>query len=281
MSSKSKKLPASLEPVPATESTGQGTATATSPAPAPAPIPVPVQPPTEPVTAVAPVTTVSAALVASPPDSVSKALSKPKSKPKPSKKCLDLGAGYSISVNEGSAYHILLKLMAKKGHFADVVAALDVVNPSDKAQARTALSKVMVSREDFEEYVRQDSNWDAHAQSRIKNLKVLAKSSKTAEATLANKERVKGSKWVGNIREILGVCASSYPKSKNRNTHNFEEAGVVFRVFREPSKDPKTGAYFKLPKRSNKVFLMMFPSKYINTVRACIETVHGIKEPRK
>ena len=35
------------------------------------------------------------------------------------------------------------------------------------------------------------------------------------------------------------------------------------------------------PKRSDKVFYMMFPAKYINTIRACIETVHGVKEPKK
>ena len=273
MSSKSKKLPASLEPVPA----GSVTATATAqpdPVQAPPPAPVTEQPATTATTATA-VTPASpaAAPAAAAPDPVSKALSKPKPKsdpPKSSKKYLDLGAGYQISVNEGSGYYILLKVMARKSHFADVVAALEGVNPTDKAQATTILNKAMVDREVLEEAVRQDSNWDSHAQSRIKNLKMLAKSSsKAAIVTLANKDRVKGSKWVGNVREMVSTCLSSYPKSKNRNARKFEEAGVVFRQY--PLK----------AKRGEKVFLMMFPAKYINTVRTCIETAYGVKEPRK
>lgn len=288
MPSKSKKLPTSLEPVPGSASVA-ATATAQPPAvpsteapqaqvPAPAPAPA-----TAPVTAVAQASSATPPAVASTPDPVSKALSKKKPTtidPKSSKKYVDVGAGYQIAANEGSGYYILLKAMAKKGHFAEVVAALETVNPSDKAQAQAILSKALVERETLEEAVRQDPTWDEHAQSRIKNLKMRAKSDiKAAESTLANKDRVKGNKWLGNIREMLGVCISSYPKSKNRNTKKFEDAGVVFRQFPILVLDGNGKAV--KPKRSDKVYYMMFPAKYINTVRSCVETVYGVKEPRK
>jgi len=213
-------------------------------------------------------------------DRVAKALAKKKKdkdQPKPSK-FLDLGAGYSISANEGSGYYLLLKAMKRLCHFEEVVGILESIDPSDKAQAEKIVGRKddpgaglgMVWRDELESETRSDGDWQSHASAKIKSLKMLAKaSSKTAEATLSNKARVKGNKWLGNVREMISTCCSSYPESKNRNTRKFQEAAVVFRQF--PLR----------PKRSDKVYVMMFPKKYIKTIRSCIETVHGIKEPRK
>lgn len=228
------------------------------------------------------------AVPASPPspaatDPVTKAMSSAVKPTEKSKKYLDLGAGYSISANEGSGYYILLKEMARLCHFESVTKSLETLNPSDKAQAEKILAEAIVDREVLEEAIRKDSSWESHAQTRIKTLKMLAKgkngSGKAAENTLKNKDRVKGSKWVGNVREMLGVCVSSYPKSKNRNTKKFEDAGVVFRPYPILVLD-EDGKAIK-PRRSDKVCFMMIPAKHINVIRTCIETVHGIKEPRE
>lgn len=247
------KLPSTLEPAPAVA----------TPKEAPKP---------ETATVQAPVATAPAV---SGSDAVAMAITPASTKTgaKSSRKYLDLGAGYSISVNEGSGYYVLLKEMARLCHFETVTKALETLNPSDKSKAEKILAEATVDRDVLEEAVRNNTSWESHAHNRIKALKMLAKgkngSGKAAENTLKNKDRVKGSKWVGNVREILSVCVSSYPKSKNRNTKKFEDAGVVFRQ------------YPLSPKRADKVSFMMFPAKYINAIRSCIETVRGIKEPRK
>lgn len=249
------KLPSTLEPAPAVA----------TPKEAPKP---------ETATVQAPVATAPAVSASDP---VTKAITpaktgaKSKTVAKSSRKYLDLGVGYSISANEGSGYYILLKEMARLCHFETVTKALETLNPSDKSQAAKILAEAMVDRDVLEEAVRSDTSWESHSHNRIKVLKMRAKgkngSGKAAENTLKNRDRVKGGKWVGNVREIMSTCVSSYPKSKNRNTKKFDDAGVVFRQFS--------------PERSDKVFFMMFPAKYINAIRSCIETVYGIKEPRK
>jgi len=253
------KLPSTLEPAPAVA----------APKEAPKPETATVQAPV----ATAPAVSASDPVAKAITPAYTKTGAKSKTVAKSPRKYLDLGVGYSISVNEGSGYYVLLKEMARLCHFETVTKTLETMNPSDKSQAEKILAEAMVDRDVLEEAVRNNTSWESHANNRIKTLRMLARgkngSGKAAENTLKNKDRVKGSKWVGNVREMLGVCVSSYPKSKNRNTKKFEDAGVVFRQ------------YPLSPKRADKVFFMMLPAKYINVIRSCIETVHGIKEPRK
>lgn len=217
-------------------------------------------------------TTVSATTPApSPPKPSNDRVAKALAKPKPIR-FIDLGAGYSVSANGGSGYYLLLRAMKRMCHFEQVVGILESIDPSNKEQAEKIVGKkddpgsglAMVWREELESEARSDGDWQSHAKSRIKSLKILAKaSSKAAEATLGNKSRVKGNKWVGNVREMVSTCCSSYPEAKNRNTANkFSE--VTFRQF--PIR----------PRRGDKVFLMMYPRKYVKTIRSCIETAHGI-----
>jgi hypothetical protein len=201
-----------------------------------------------------------------------------KDEPKDGNQYLDLGAGFKLKFKPKTGYAVLYKVVAERGHFEEVAKALeaekyDVNNPED---ANALLSQMLVPLDRLESWCRSNAAWKAHAEDKTSSLKSAARSGdKQAKNILGNEARCGDGSWSGNFAEMISTCIGYYSfltsKHKkgdkpNKNVQKFAEAGVVFRRF-------------PLHRRKDdKQFVMMFPEKYIDTVKTAILVGRGINE---
>lgn len=191
--------------------------------------------------------------------------------PKEDKTYLYLTERYKIKLKPDSGYRTFLRLMAKEGHFAGVARLLGRTdfNASDPVQAKRLLDMVMVRRDAIEQVLRNDKCWQQHSETRMAQLQRRAKDgSSKARATISNRKRVQGGKWVGDVQEIISTCCGSW-KNSNRNVRKFDEAGITFRK------------YPMRPAKDEPVYLMMFPAEYAKDVVTALRSVFGEKAKRE
>lgn len=208
-------------------------------------------------------------------------------KPEPRKKSpskgknLDIGAGYKIAHKAGSGWSAFLRIMAKECNFSAAVAMLDspTFDPNDKKQADLLLSKLFVRKDVLEKIVRADAEFQQHGEKKLLALIDRAKKGdKKANETLDNPARVRDGVWLGNVREIISTCNGSYncragatdaSAELRKNIKKFDDAGLVFRQFP------------LVPNKNDVVFVMMFPSKHIDTIKSAIAASLGVVEVAK
>jgi hypothetical protein len=180
---------------------------------------------------------------------------------------LVLGHGYKISHKPGSGYSVMMRIMAKEGHFEEVVDMLDGgFDPSDKEKALQLLSKLLVKRDVLEGVMKLDSDWRSHCMNRLSLLRARAEGGdKKAKKTLQNAARVRDGEWVGNIREIISTNKGS-ERCKNNNVKKFHDAGLIF------SQHPKR------PHATDDVYLMLYPARHKAMVEKALEQAFGKEE---
>jgi len=188
---------------------------------------------------------------------------------------LDLGAGYKIAHKPGSAYSVFYKVVAERGHFATIAKELEdnVYDVNNKDDANKLLSKLFVPVENLSKWCRANSTWQEHADKKTELLSKKAKhGDKQAKELLKNNNRCADGEWSGNIPEIISTCVGYYnwlvekKRGKpNKNVKKFQDAGIVVRRF-------------PLAKSSQPSFVLMFPEKYIDTIRTAIVVGRGVIE---
>ena len=191
------------------------------------------------------------------------------------KQYLDLGAGFQLAYRPGTTYALFYNLLAEKGHFVEVAALLgsDDFNPNDRTQAKQLLDKMTVPVRDLELAFAESSDRKQYAEHKTKKLRQRARSGEAhAKQMLKNGNRLCKGQWTGNLKEIISMCLGYYrslistmPGKQpriNNNAKRFQEAGIVIRRF-------------PLLRGES---LMMFPQKYIDTVKTAILTAHGLNE---
>lgn len=212
---------------------------------------------------------------------------------------LELGCGYKIAHKPGSGYSTFYKVVASRGHFEEVVKALEAgkYNLNDANQANELLEKMLVPVDKLETYCRSDSGWKDHASKKTAQLEEKSKKGNSqAKQILKNEARCNEGEWSGNIPEMVSTCVGFYnflvqleshngylsdckkkgkkpdpknPSSKppelNKNVKKFQEAGLVFRRF-------------PLSKSSEKSFVLMYPEKFVDAVKTAILVGRGINE---
>jgi hypothetical protein len=177
---------------------------------------------------------------------------------------LVLGAGYKMRHRAGSAHSIVTRIVAKEGRFPEIVGILSAgFDPTNRDQANVLLGKMFVQRESVEDMTRADPEFKAHASKKMATLKSRAeKGDAKAKAVISKDARVKDGKWVGDIREVISTCNGSYT-TENKNVRKFKDAGLIFR---QHPLDPD---------KNDKVYLMLYPSKYSSKIDKAIATVFG------
>ena len=163
-----------------------------------------------------------------------------------------------------SVHSVVARIVAKEGRFPEIVGMLAAgFDPANKDQANVLLGKMFVQRESVEDMVRGDPEFKAHASKKMATLKARAeKGDAKAKAVIAKGVRVKDGKWVGDVREVISTCCGSY-RTENKNVRKLKDAGLVFRQ------------YPKEPGKNDKVYLMLYPSKYGSKINKAISTVFG------
>ena len=180
---------------------------------------------------------------------------------------LELGAGYKMRHRAGSAHSIVTRILAKEGRFTEIVGMLtsETFSPTDKNQANVLLGKMFVLRDSIEDMARADPEFKAHAAKKMATLRARAEGGDAKAKSVIEKDtRVKGGKWVGDVREVISTCNGSFT-TDNKNVRKFKDAGIVFRQ------------YPLEPDKNDKVYLMLYPSKQGVKVDKAIATVFGKK----
>lgn len=202
-----------------------------------------------------------------------------KVEPRKANQYLDLGAGYRIAHKVGSGYSTLYRVIAERGHFAEVASLIGKTNLKDPIEATKLLEKLMVPIDKLEEICRNDPIWQEHARKKTDALQARAKDGdETAKAVLMNQGRCAENYWSGNFAEMLSTCVGYYnwlvskkkkPKKPNKNVDKFPEAKIVFR--RYPLK--KGG--------DQKIFAMMFPEQFVPQIKQAILSAYGVDEDKE
>lgn len=159
---------------------------------------------------------------------------KKKSLPRQGKNLVEIGAGYSLSAREDSAYGVIIRHLARMGHFIEMVELLE--NNSFNCEDRTDVDKLMklclVNVDRLEESCRNDPNWEANQNRRTS----LGNSKRTTNYV---EKRWDEKKWVGNFGEMISTCVGYYSwfispvesrkSAPNKNVKKFFEAGILMR----------------------------------------------------
>lgn len=174
----------------------------------------------------------------------------PKPKKPSSKPQLELGNGFSIRLQSGSAHWIFVKTLGKLVSFEEFSKQLETVRSPSKAQAETILKKMMVPKDKVIKKVYASKEFQEYKKKRQKATRAEQKAKLDQDSMLSG---------------VLSVAKGSYT-AMNRNGNKFRQAGIVIRPF------PLS------PKRGQDFSLMMFPSKFSSLVRQMIDAGKGVKE---
>jgi len=207
---------------------------------------------------------------------------KPKKREGSTGQCLPLGTGYQIKHKPGSGYSTLYRVVAERGHFAEVCELLeaDSVNVKDPLQAAKLLDMMMVPIDKLDEFCRNDPVWQQHAKKKTAVLLMKIKEGdEKAKEVLENETRCNHGVWAGNLPEMLSTCVGYYnylvdvwtkdkkaPKKPNKNVKKFQEAKVVFRRY------PLNKGV------GERAYVMMFPEKFIKQIKTAILTARAVDE---